>query len=196
MVLSRRQGETQCAFGLPLAVGPLDGTGARQLALAGTFGNRAGAAAPGDEGEPNVQGDAIGERDTARAGDAVLRRGRMVVLMVDLSRQNGIHDCVPHNWSAGSPKSARPGRTQVSPQWWRIASGETEPIVTGRTIRGPRAASSNRGASSSVVTVTVTSEKLVVSVGENAEEAGVAGDSCWCCDHHCLAPFVYRRVPP
>jgi hypothetical protein len=32
MVLSRRQGETQCALGLPLALGALGGSGAQQYA--------------------------------------------------------------------------------------------------------------------------------------------------------------------
>ena len=109
------------------------------------------------------------------------------MLTVDVRRQNGIHDCVPHNWSAGSPKSARTRAQNVATVVADRAGGTradrdgTSRFVAASGIRESRA-------SSSVVTVTVTSEKLVVSVGENAEEAGVTGNCCWC-DHHLPGSF-------
>jgi hypothetical protein len=72
----------------------------------------------------------------------------------------------------------------VSPLWWRIKEGKPGLIVTGRTGNsGDTKVSGELRASSSVVTVTVTSEERVRSIGEEAEEAGCA-DHCRVCVNH------------
>jgi hypothetical protein len=68
--LPRRQSETHGALGLPFTVGSFDraGTQCAQVIPGRPLRNRAGTAAPGDERKPQVQGDAIGETDSAHGG--------------------------------------------------------------------------------------------------------------------------------
>ena len=67
-------------------------------------------------------------------------------------------------------------------------------IVTGRTCNWSAARRrASYWASSSVVTVIVTSEERVRSIGEDAEEAGGAGHCRSCVNHVGQAPFVCRQ---
>ena len=64
-----------------------------------------------------MQRDAVGQTDAAH-GDLVLGwLGWVLMLLVDGSRQNGIHDCVPHNWLGEVAEVSPLRRAKVSPRW-------------------------------------------------------------------------------
>jgi hypothetical protein len=101
-----------------------------------------------------------------------------IVLFVNVGRQHGIHDCVPHNWF-GEVAEGCPFLTGAS-----VATvvadraGRPESIVTGRTIARQRRAAresqsflGRRHRDRDSITL-VKAQKLFESVGENAEEAG------------------------
>jgi hypothetical protein len=125
-----------------------------------------------------------------------------VVRFINAGRQDEVHHGVPHGLFGGSPKSASVRGERVATEVAdRDGTGQDRDDRDGTSDTRAAIDRANRRASSSIVTVIVTSEKLVESVGENAEEAGGSArthwdDARWCLNHGCLAPFVYRRMPP
>ena len=162
MRLPLRQVETQTVFGHAVTLDALRNEVVRRRC-------RTRATAPGDEREAHPERDAVDEADVSRD---VQRDGlRGMGVLADGSRQSGIHEMCPYELARRSPKSARSGGRVRRHMGGGSDRDQTGPIVTGLAIAKSRKRHPRSWASSSVVTVTVTSERRVESVGEDAEEA-------------------------